>query len=76
MKEWEWEEGVREGPHLEGDGLGLAWPQGGSGWGGEGAGKLAWPGRRWEVEELLLLVAPLPRGPGPRHGAVPKRTCL
>ena len=76
MQEWEWEEGGREEPHLRGDGLGLAWPQGGSGWDGEGAGKLAWPGRRREVEELWLLMGPLPRGLDPRRGAVPRKTYL
>ena len=75
MKEWEWEEGVREGPHLEGDGLGLAWPQGGSGLRGEYAKTLDWQGRRWEVEELWLLLGPLPRGPDPRRGVAPRGSC-
>ena len=52
MREREWEEGVGKGPHLEGDGLGLAWPHGGSGLCGEYAGTADWQGRRWEVEEL------------------------
>ena len=66
MREREWEEGVGKGLHLEGDGLGLACPHGGSVLRREYAGMAEWQGRRWEVEELWLLIGlgGLTRGAG------------